>query len=77
MGMTRRDFQLIADTIREQINRRSTRDDNDRAADPNLSGYSAVCLTAWALADNLAAYNPAFNRALFLKACGLNHQGAA
>lgn len=77
MGMTRRDFQLIADTIREQINRRATRDETDRQTDPNLSGYSAICMTAWALADNLAAYNPAFNRALFLKACGLNNQGAA
>ena len=35
MGMTRRDFQLIADTIREQINRRSKRDEESRRADPN------------------------------------------
>ena len=74
MGMTHRDFQLIADTIREQINRRSKRDEESRRADPNCSGYAAVCLTAWALADHLAEYNPAFNRALFIKACGLEVQ---
>mgnify|MGYP000078873334 CR=1 FL=1 len=71
MGMTRRDFQLLADTIREQINRRSIRDEESRKADPNMSGYTAVVLTAWALADHLAEYNPAFNRVRFLEACGV------
>lgn len=72
MGMTRRDFQVIADTIREQINRRSIRDEDSRRADPNCSGYVAVCLTAWALADALRDYNPSFNRDLFIAACGLD-----
>ena len=77
MGMTRRDFEMIAQTFNDLLQLRLKYRDADRATDPNASGYAVLCTAAWAMADNLAAYNPRFDRALFLKACGLNNQGAA
>jgi hypothetical protein len=57
--MTRQDFQLIADIIKDQR---------------NLSVQAGVDPTpkmiAHAFADRLAQVNPRFNRALFLRACG-------
>lgn len=58
--MTRQDFQLIADVIKDQR---------------NLSVQTGVDPTpkmiAHAFADRLATTNPNFKRALFLRACGV------
>ena len=70
MGMTRRDYYLIADTFRQQIDRR--RDfQADRKADPKHIGYSALCLTVWDMGARLAENNPRFDKQRFFKACGL------
>jgi hypothetical protein len=59
--MTRKDFQLIADTI------------SNLAADFNNGGSDEVSLSlvAQELADALATTNSQFNRARFLTACGV------
>jgi capsule polysaccharide export protein KpsE/RkpR len=60
--MTRKDYQLIAEVIREQgadlVYQNSEKARHD--------------LTAHALADALALDNPRFDRARFLTACGVN-----
>lgn len=71
MGMTRRDYYLIADAIRQQIDRRLPRDEDDRKADPNMAGLTALYMTARGLADNLAENNPRFDKYKFFDACGL------
>ena len=71
MGMTRRDFELIANTMKQQIDRRRDFRLADRKTDPNASAYSALCLAVWTLADNLAEYNPRFDKVRFIQACGL------
>jgi hypothetical protein len=71
MGMTRRDYVLIADTMREQIDRRRNFRMADCKTDPNASGYSALCLAVWQLADRLAENNPRFDKQRFISACGL------
>jgi hypothetical protein len=55
--MTKKDFQLIADVIRNA----------DEIADEMT--LSAI---AENLADALSTTNPLFNRSLFLTACGVN-----
>lgn len=56
--MTRKDYVLIAAAVREERERFSNR--NPGADD-----------LVRALADSLAADNPRFDRARFLKACGV------
>jgi hypothetical protein len=58
--MTKRDFQIIADVLRER-----------RAFYRNPS-VAAKVLDAVAadMANQLAAMNPRFNRAMFMRACG-------
>lgn len=69
--MTKRDYNLIADTMRQQIDRRRTYRLTDLKTDPNASGYSALCLAVWQLADRLAENNPRFDKERFISACGL------
>ena len=71
MGMTRRDYELLADIMRQQIDRKLKRDDADRKADPNLSGLTALYMAARALANRLAENNPRFDKVRFLTACGV------
>ena len=71
MGMTRRDYELIADTFKQQIDRRRDFRAADRKTDPNASGYSVLCLTVWAMGDRLAENNPRFDKVRFYRACGL------
>lgn len=54
MGMTRRDFVMLSDAIREQLQY-----DND------LNAF------VWRIAERIGEYNPSFNKAIFLKACGV------
>jgi hypothetical protein len=58
--MSRKDFQLIADVLKDQR---------------NLSVQTKVdptpTMVAHAFADRLAKENPQFNRATFLRACGV------
>lgn len=71
MGMTRRDYYLIANTIRSQVDRQIHRDETDRKADPNMSGLMASYMIARGLANALAENNPRFDKAKFLGACGV------
>lgn len=59
--MTRQDFQLIADVISAQRPNLPTDDMTDHGLD----------ILAHALADRFAQVNSRFNRALFLRACGV------
>lgn len=56
--MTRKDFQLIADTITEA-----------RDLGPTGSPDAILALLSDIFADKLAGTNPNFDRARFLKAC--------
>lgn len=59
--MTRKDFQLIADVLKPWITRDGTPDVED-----------ALCASiARDFSDKLASTNPNFNRARFLRACGV------
>ena len=57
--MTKKDYELIAKTIREQIE--SAQSDYDR---------QTVTVSAWNLAIAMGKANPNFNQIKFLKACG-------
>ena len=59
--MTRKDYEAIAAAIKEVV-------DSNRWFKGNLGGIQA---TAKAMADVMAADNPRFDRARFLKACGV------
>lgn len=66
--MTRKDYELIAASMHRTvmahgIGNRSTRE--------IAGGNKALRLAATDLAASLAADNPRFNRAAFLKACGV------
>lgn len=52
--MTRRDFILLSDAIREQLQQ-----GNDLTA------------FVWRVADRISEYNPAFDKRIFLRACGV------
>jgi hypothetical protein len=69
--MTRKDFEKIAAIIRANTplapNRRTLGGD---AIEINIKRRTAQTI-AYSLADMLAADNPRFDRAKFLKACGL------
>ena len=71
MGMTRRDYELLASIMRQQIDRKLCRDDNDRKADPNMAGLTALYMAARALANRLAEDNPRFDKVRFLTASGV------
>ena len=73
MGMTRRDYYLIANAVRSQVDRRLHRDETDRAADPNMCGLNAAYMIAKELANRLAENNPEFNKVKFYKSCGLGY----
>ena len=70
MGMTRRDYELLANIMRQQIDWKLKRDESDRKCDPNMSGLTALYLTTRALANRLAEDNPRFDKVRFLTACG-------
>tara|TARA_R110002051_G_scaffold295757_1_gene361633 strand:- start:236 stop:421 length:186 start_codon:yes stop_codon:yes gene_type:complete len=59
--MTRKDFQLIADVIKA-THRSNVVDTDDKA----------IAILTESLAIELAKTNPRFNKALFIKACGVN-----
>lgn len=62
--MSKKDYELIARAIREEV-------DNIREIyKGSRLGLSAVRRTAGRIADAMARDNAAFNRALFMKACG-------
>ena len=73
MGMTRRDYFLIANAIRSQVDRRLHRDETDRAADPNMCGLTAAYMIARELCNRLAENNPMFDKVKFLKTCGVGY----
>ena len=60
--MTRKDYELIAETINR------LRVDFDNGGDDTIS----LSLVADELADALEGTNPRFNREMFLTACGVN-----
>lgn len=62
--MAKKDYQLIADTIKGQL----AMYDGPLPAD-NMA-RSVLKATAYRLANELANDNPAFKRALFIEACG-------
>lgn len=59
--MTRKDYELIAAAVRESV--------TARGAPPDA--YVAVAYLAHVLAASLRADNPRFDKARFLKACGV------
>jgi hypothetical protein len=60
--MTRKDFELIAEAIREM-------EDAYTGDDWTINGARSPFASK--LADKLETTNPRFNRELFLKACGV------
>ena len=68
--MTRKDFQLIADVIKENANKPLHIDD---LRDGETAIEAVTQELAYAFANALAKTNPRFNKALFLKAC-VKHQ---
>lgn len=66
--MTRRDFELIAATIRDS---RSAAPEGSEHADTWFAGFRAAHTElAHDFADELVATNPRFDRERFLRACG-------
>lgn len=59
--MQKRHFELVASVIAAQV-----------ASRPNVGGHTFDHDYASAFADAFEAENPRFDRALFLKACGVN-----
>jgi hypothetical protein len=62
--MTRKDYVLIAETIKGAINYEQTFNNNQEKVD----GFKSLSL---ALASTLEADNPRFDRSRFLSACGV------
>jgi hypothetical protein len=63
--MTRKDYVLIADTIKGSMNYEQTFTNNPTRAE-------AIKFLAITLASTLEADNPRFDRIRFLNACGVN-----
>ena len=63
--MTRKDYVMIADSIRGAINFETEFNNNEAGAD-------AIKKFSFALALTLQADNPRFDRDRFLDACGVN-----
>lgn len=63
--MTRKDYELIAQLIRDQL---------DAASNDSAKEHAHAYLGALAkdMAHEFAANNPRFDRARFLKACGVS-----
>jgi hypothetical protein len=77
--MTKKDYELIAKALETMVTTYATR--AEKVADEKYettsratmeAQLSAVCFTIEQLAQELGADNPRFNRAIFVKACGLN-----
>jgi hypothetical protein len=69
MRMSRQDFRLIADTIRQLPSFEcKTKQGNITNTVPDAVRFDALCNR---FADALAITNPRFNRTRFLKACGM------
>ena len=62
--MTRKDYVLIAETIKGAINYEQTFNNNQE----KVEGFKSLSL---ALASTLESDNPRFDRARFLSACGV------
>lgn len=58
--MTRKDYELIAHVLRQ-----------NKSDAVDAKGWNPWALTVHSMAAALTATNPAFDRARFLKACGL------
>ena len=67
--MTRKDFQLIADVIKENAYKPLHIDD---LRDGETAIEAVTQELAYEFANALANTNPRFNKALFIKACGVN-----
>jgi len=67
--MTKRNFEAIAAILREQYETVKARFFANYMCDPE---HLQVRKTAETLADYFQAENPRFDRALFLKACGMD-----
>lgn len=65
MSMTRKHFRAIADAVAE------ARRANDYDTTEPTAGIDAVDDVARNLADSLRQFNPSFDRARFLEACGV------
>ena len=65
--MTRKDFELIAAAIRTRVPSLSARTN----AAMDAGAFQACGDIARRLADTLASTNPRFDRARFLRACGV------
>ena len=64
--MTRKDYRIIAECIYNAV------PDSPRATAFERGQFDACDQIAIMLADALASYNPRFDRAKFLAACGLS-----
>ena len=73
--MTRKDYQLIADVLNQHLvhwsSAKETLSDNPQKLQ---AAYSEIALwdLATAFSYELEKTNPRFNKALFIKACGVN-----
>lgn len=73
--MTRKDYILIADAIREALGDIASTGDSERLSDNgrtfNAGESQGAHRAALRLADTLAADNPRFDRTRFMAACSL------
>lgn len=65
--MTRKDYELIADAIKDELGEYA---DVPGMGIDNSNERSAIVSTARAIADRLGEDNPNFDRERFLSACG-------
>ena len=73
--MTRKDFQLIADVISKHISHWEGASETLIEEGPKAQAYggaNALKDLATTFSYELEKTNPRFNKALFLKACGVN-----
>ena len=71
-SMTRKHFQAIADAISESMPDRGAWSTTEYGTEAFNVATEQHKLTARAIAYNLRQFNPAFDKAKFLKACGVD-----
>ena len=74
MTMTKKDYELIANSIKESIEFYG-RDNDSQSQDELARARTAVIFSARQLANALEKENSKFNKQLFFLSCGLNVRG--
>ena len=70
--MTRKDYEMIAQAVRDALPDLSEREPGAPLADDTHAALSHLRTAADYIADGCKADNPRFNRKRFIAACGFN-----